>query len=553
MHDVAYPTPRTAGADPLFSMRSLGYAYPNGQVALADINLDIFPGDRVALVGQNGAGKTTLAKHLVGLLPLQRGRLLYRGRAAPEAFGGRANLEVGLLFQDPDDQLFCNTLYDDVAFGPFNQGRERDGVDRAVHDALGAVHLDHLVYKTPHHLSYGQKKRAALATLLSMEPPVLILDEPTANLDPRQEELLVELLERFSGTLICISHDLPFLYALCQRAVVLDHGRIHHDYSLKELVSHTPSLREHGLDFSFRFSCCGGTHHHGAGPHHHGQEPRSGEDAGSEGQAMSDGDANGGPGALIRLENVGFTYGDGTRALEGISLEIRRGERLAIVGENGAGKSTLLACLTGMRRAQTGRYFFDGTLVDKKVASRLWRHMGIVFQDSLDQLFCPSCFDEVAFGPRQMGLPAGEVEARVQEVLRLVRLEGYEDRVPIYLSGGERRRLAIASVLSMEPEVLILDEPTAGLDPRSQEMLLEILRDLEVTMILVSHDMFFIAELSRRSLVMHEGRIIRDCATDDFLNDKALTSLNQLHYTFRNRCAMEIQQLQEQRRAASYP
>ncbi len=180
-----------------------------------------------------------------------------------------------------------------------------------------------------------------------------------------------------------------------------------------------------------------------------------------------------------------------------------------------------------------------------KVRKELWRHCGLVFQDPADQLFCPSCREEVAFGPRQLGLPADEVDARVQEALKMVRMEGFDERIPHHLSAGERKRLALASILSMRPRVLILDEPTANLDPQSEEILCEILKQLDVTRIVISHDMDIIAMTCARTLVMHRGRLIRDYPTQAFTSDENLISINGLDYTFKNQCCQEIMQLQK--------
>jgi cobalt transport protein ATP-binding subunit len=532
-----------AGLDsnPLFEIRSLVYCYPDGHAALDGIDLDIYPGERVALVGHNGAGKTTLVKHLNGLHRPRSGTVLYQGKPLEGDHLTAARLRVGMLFQDPDDQLFCNTLDDDVAFGPQNQGLSRLEIEERVSAVLLKLGLEPLRYKPPHHISYGQKKRAAFATLLAMNPDILVLDEPTANLDPKQEKLFVDLLREFTGTLICISHDLPFLYGLCSRAVVLESGMIHHDFSMQELVSHRDYLREHGLDFTFRLSCCRehGEHSHG---HHAHCVPFSispaipGRHVESEEEPPAE--------ALIQLRDYSYRYPDGTWGVCDAGISIREGESVAIAGENGAGKSTLVSCLAGIVEGQ-GEYAFDGKPVAGVYRKGLWRHVGLVFQDPADQLFCPSCREEVAFGPRQLRLSTGGIGTRVEETLALVRLAGFEERGPHHLSAGERKRLALAAVLSMRPRVLILDEPTANWDPRSEELFCEILQQLDVTKILISHDIDIISLLCERTLVMHRGRVIRDYPTSVFVSDEQLISINGLDYTFKNACRREIIKLQE--------
>jgi len=538
MHDLATDAQLLREGQSLFQLRALSYSYADGHCALQDIDLDISPGDRIALVGQNGAGKTTLVKHLNGICATQAGSLLYKGQTMQGDNLTRARRQVGILFQDPDDHLFNNTIYEDVAFGPMNLGLARDVVDERVRMALDRVGLDHLMFKAPHNLSYGQKKRAAFAAVLAMEPEVLILDEPTANLDSKQEDVFVRFLQDFGGTLICISHDLLFLYSLCSRSVVLDHGRIHHDYSLKELVSHRASLREHGLDFTFRFNCCQNGNHGHRHPGRNGQQIATGSSSHSTKSASEE------KPQVIRLHDYSFQYRDGTWGFKNINLSFREGEKIAIVGENGAGKSTLAGCLMGIRRG-FGKYYFKHNLITDMNRGQLWSEVGMVFQDSADQLFCPSCEEEVAFGPKQMGLPPPEVKLRVTEALELVELAGFEKRVPLNMSGGERKRLAIATVLSMHPQVLILDEPTASLDPRNEELLLHILQNLPVTQILISHDMFFITNSADRTIVMHRGQMIRDLSTADFIADNQLISSNQLDYTYKNICGQEIMKMQE--------
>ncbi|HKL25957.1 MAG TPA: energy-coupling factor transporter ATPase [Desulfuromonadales bacterium] len=520
MHQLAATRPARQAVSRLFSLRDLGYRYPDGTPALAGIDLDIFAGDRLALVGQNGAGKTTLAKHLNGLLKPDQGEITYRGQPLAGAHLTQARLEIGLLFQDADDQLFCNSIREDVLFGPRNQGLDPAEAEAAAEAALADVDLLGDAERPPHTLSYGQRKRAALATLLAMQPEVLILDEPTANLDPRQEQLLLDLLLNYPGTLICITHNLLFAYELCQRAVVLAQGRVHHDDSLRELVAHQPSQREHGLDFSFRFA--------GDPP-----QPGQGRPAGSP--------ANRQP-PLLAMTGYSYRYPDGRQALRDLTFAIRRGDRLALVGENGAGKSTLAGCLAGLRLG-LGNLTLDGRTITSRTRRELTRQAGLVFQDCADQLFCPSCFEEVAFGPRQLGWPSAAINAAVTDALQRVRLENFAERVPLHLSGGERKRLALAAVLALRPQILILDEPTAGLDPQGEELLLDILSKFAVTLLLISHDLHFIRRLTERTLVLHEGRLVQDYATDDFFADADLNSLNQLDYSYRSASELRLREL----------
>jgi energy-coupling factor transport system ATP-binding protein len=523
---------------PLFCVKNLGYVYPDGIPALAGVDLEIFSGDRTALVGPNGSGKTTFIKLLSGLLAPKHGHILYKGRPLTGTHLEENRLTMGVLFQDPDDQLFGHTVMDDAAFGPRNKGKSREAAVQCARQALHQVNLEHLAYKEPHNLSYGQKKRAALAGILALQPEVLILDEPTANLDPGQEAVFLDLLKAFDGTLICISHDLIFLYELCEKAVVLHHGSIHHYYTMRELVSRRSALRDHGLDFSFRMAIPAN------GVPVHDENGKNGKENPSDASAGNPGHPSGHP-PLVRLEKYGYVYPDGTPGLQDFSLDIHEGEKTAIVGENGAGKSTLLACLCGLRRGQ-GALYFKGTPVTKKQYKDLWRRAGLVFQDCADQLFCASVKEEMLFGLRRLGLSSDACRHWAADALARVGLAGFENRVPLHLSGGERKRLALGCVLAMDPDLLILDEPTAGLDPRGEKQLMAILETFDKTLLLVSHDLFFIEKLTRRTLVMHQGRIIRDLPTPDFMQDDKLCSLNGLSFSYRQRTFTAIQKLQHE-------
>lgn len=530
MHEENAHIPLPGEKEPLFCLADLNYRYVDGPQALSRINLEIAAGDRIALVGQNGSGKTTLIKQLCGLLLPDDGFVCFKGAPLQNDHLDRSRLMIGLLFQDPDDQLFGHTLIDDVAFGPSNQGLSRDLARRAGLRSLERVHLADKAFKAPHHLSYGQKKRAALAGLLAMQPSVLLLDEPTTNLDPGQEQVFLDLLLDFTGTLVCISHDLLFLFELCQRAVVMEKGRIAHDYTMNDLVAQCDELRAHGLDFSFRLEPTTNSVDIG--------QPACACQiaASSTSQATT---------PMIEFGDYHFRYPDGTHALTGVDLSIAAGERIALVGENGAGKSTLLACLLGLQQGN-GAYLFEGQHVTRHLRKHLWRNIGMVFQDSADQLVCPSVEEEIAFGLRQLGISKDEIRRRTAEALCLVRLEGFESRVPLHMSGGERKRLALACVLAMSPKLLILDEPSAGLDPRGEELLLSILGELDVTLLLVSHDMFFVGALTRRTVIMHQGAICQDMATDAFFKDPRLANLNGLAYSFRQRCSEAILALQHE-------
>ncbi|MCK9518838.1 MAG: ATP-binding cassette domain-containing protein [Dehalococcoidia bacterium] len=225
---------------------------------------------------------------------------------------------------------------------------------------------------------------------------------------------------------------------------------------------------------------------------------------------------------LLAVTDLHFAYPDGHVALEGVSLSIGRSEKVALIGPNGAGKSTLMLHLNGIHLAQRGTVAVDGSPIDRKTVGRVRAQVGLVFQDPDDQLFSPTVYDDVAFGPLHMGVPEGEIPGRVTRALAAVGLEGFENRLPHHMSLGQRKRAALATVLSMEPSVLVLDEPSAGLDPRGRRELINLLLDLPQTMIVSTHDMRLVADIFERTVIMDDGRIVADGATAEILADREL-------------------------------
>ncbi len=520
MHDLKRYTPYTPQKDdakPVVELIDVSFSYTNTRMALKGLNLTLYEGDRLALVGHNGSGKTTLAKLLTGIYRPTDGKIIRHGP--------NGNLNVGMVFQDPDDQLFSANLFDDIAFGLLNRGIPPDESERRVHSILKMLNLEDFAYKEPHNMSYGQKKRAALASILVLEPELLILDEPTAGLDPENEEELLAILESFNGTLICISHNLFFLYHLCDRALVLKDGRVHHDFTMAELLSHRSSLREHGLDFTFRFSCC---------------ETDTVRETEKSFNSAKEGSSDVEP--IIEIRDLEYSYPDGTQALNKISLTISRGERVAIVGENGAGKSTLALILSGVLEGH-GSYVFKGERISSHNRGELWKYIGFVFQNPMDQLFCASCYEEIAFGLKNLELADMEVSRRVGWALQSVGLEGMEQEVPHRLSGGEQKRITIASVLAMLPDVLILDEPTNNLDPENEKKLIEILDEFDGTLIIISHDLCFLSFLCDRAIVMHRGKIVGDLPFSKLLHSEAEKLKLHHHHGHHHRCCKTIREI----------
>jgi cobalt/nickel transport system ATP-binding protein len=247
-----------AASPPVVEVDDLTFRYPDGRVALDGVTLSIGPGERVALLGPNGAGKTTLALHLNGILGphaggVGSGRVTVAGRTVGRGTLADVRRRVGLVFQDPDDQLFCPTVRDDVAFGPYNLGVRGAELGRRVARALDAVGMAEHADRPPHHLSFGQRRRVAVATVLAMRPEVLVLDEPTSNLDPASRRELAEILDGLDAALLIATHDLPYALQLCPRSVVMDGGRITADGPTRELLADRELMAEHRLELPYGF------------------------------------------------------------------------------------------------------------------------------------------------------------------------------------------------------------------------------------------------------------------------------------------------------------
>ena len=568
---MGHETDAAAQRTPAISFRDASFAYegaPDGAFAFSHLNLDIEPGSFVCIVGENGSGKSTLARHIDALLIPTAGEVLVEGRSTRDAAQTtRIRTTVGLVFQNPDDQLVASIVEDDVAFGPENLGIAPDEIARRITRALSLVGLAGYEKREVHTLSGGQKQRLAIAGALACEPRILVLDEPTAMLDPRGRLMVTDVIERVrqSGTTVVLITHFMEEAARADRVVALHRGAICLDGTPAEVLTRTQELEAIGLEPPL--ACRLGTTLHAQGieiggivdddalveqlsalheraRHAAEQAPASASDApgassgaatpyaasapqqlSSSGASASDAPAaHGAADAVIALERIGFTYDDArtrkktpgrvTWALRSVSLALRRGEVLGIAGHTGSGKSTLIRHLNGLLAPVEGRVLLDGAdLAEKGVAARARHTVGVVFQYPETQLFAATVYDDVAFGPRNQALAPEEVDARVRSALGAVRLPFDEvaGASPFALSGGQQRRVAIAGVLACEPAVLVLDEPAAGLDPASRTRLITLIDELHrarnLTVVVVSHAMDDLAQLADRILVLDDGRV----------------------------------------------
>ena len=568
---MGHETDAAAQRTPAISFRDASFAYEgasDGAFAFSHLSLDIEPGSFVCIVGENGSGKSTLARHIDALLIPTAGEVLVEGHSTRDAAQTtRIRTTVGLVFQNPDDQLVASIVEDDVAFGPENLGIAPDEIARRITRALSLVGLAGYEKREVHTLSGGQKQRLAIAGALACEPRILVLDEPTAMLDPRGRLMVMDVIERVrqSGTTVVLITHFMEEAARADRVVALHRGAIRLDGTPAEVLTRTQELEAIGLEPPL--ACRLGTTLRAQGieiggivdddalveqlsalreraRHAAEQAPASTSDVPGASSGAAAPDAAGAPqelspssasasdapaahsaaDAVITLERIAFTYDDARRckktpervtwALRNVSLALRRGEVLGIAGHTGSGKSTLIRHLNGLLAPVEGRVLLNGAdLTEKGIAARARLTVGVVFQYPETQLFAATVYDDVAFGPRNQALEPEEVDARVRSALEAVRLPFDEvaGASPFALSGGQQRRVAIAGVLACEPAVLVLDEPAAGLDPASRTRLIALIDELHrtrnLTVVVVSHVMDDLAQLADRILVLDDGRV----------------------------------------------
>lgn len=553
----------------MIECRGVSFSYDGAVPALDGVDLNIEDGEFFCILGGNGSGKSTFAKHLNALLQPDAGTVRINGMDAsdPElVYDIRST--AGMVFQNPDDQLVATLVEDDVAFGPENLGVPSAQIAQRVREALKGVGLVGFERHETHALSGGQKQRAALAGVLAMEPRVLILDEASSMLDPRGRKGLMKACHALHDrgmTIVMITHFMEEA-AEADRVAVFRAGRVAMLGTPEEILTRADGLVELNLDMPA--SCCLGMALRAKGVPVHAQvreadmvaeiaqvyADRSGEDTAGRPSASdsrvldnvssaTDGTAVSEP--VIEISHLSHSYSLSARerrrwrkrsatagksnkqalwgndpsspwALCDVSLTVHRGEFLGLAGHTGSGKSTLVQHLNGLIRPQEGSVRALGLdLSNKKDAATVKAKVGVVFQYPERQLFAETVAQDVAFGPHNLGLPQDEVARRVASSLTRVGLDlsTVGDKSPFELSGGQQRRVAFAGVLAMEPEVLVLDEPMAGLDPAARRDFLELIDRLHrdgLTVVMVSHSMDDLANCCDRIVVMNEGAVFAE-------------------------------------------
>ena len=521
---------------PLIQLENFSYAYPQVQPdaepvwVLDGVDLTIEAGEFVAVMGRTGCGKTTLCLALNGIVPHSTGGTIggtvtIAGQNSKTASVPVLAQTVGIVFQEPETQLFNMTVEAEIAFGLETMGLDSAEMHQRIDWALGLVGMKAYRQHAPFELSGGQKQRVAIAAILAMKPPLLVLDEPTANLDPlgkREVFAAVETLRQQEGmTIVMVSHDSEQIAAFADRVVVLDEGRIILDGSPQTIFTPAAKLAQLGLSIpqvsqladqlnqqanrNFAFTRFDDAHSELATFADALEQTASTVAKTQAAHIISTTPPQFG------LQHVSFRYDTQHTAINNLSLTIQKGTFTAILGQNGSGKTTLMKLLNGLLRPLAGNILLDGVNIAARDVADLAHSVGYVFQNPDHMIFSPTVRDELAIGPRNLRLSDADVEQRVEQALRQFGLQQYADQQPATLSFGLRRKVSVAAVMTMQTGVLILDEPTSGLDQRSSDELMTILKQRHAegnTILMITHDMQLVAQHVPHCIVLHEGRLL---------------------------------------------
>jgi energy-coupling factor transport system ATP-binding protein len=524
----------TRSASDALLFEDFGVIYPEPRTAaLEHVALSVARGEMVAVLGASGAGKSTLLKCANRLVPTLQpaelsGSLRLLGRAAAGLHVRDLADRVGFVFQDFEAQLFSTSVEEEILFGLEQLGVEPASMRERIGSSLGAMGLEGFERRDPATLSGGEKQRLAIAAVLALSPELWLLDEPSTDLDPTgRRELFASLgrLRQGGNTLVVAEHDLEPMTG-ADRWVVLDRGRIALAGPPGELLGRPSDLFALGVrppDLAVVCDRFGVTpwpldvDSVAARLRAKGVRVRPQRSALAAAEERT---------PILEARGVRFRYEDRPRdALAGVDLAIGEGEFVALIGANGSGKSTLARLVAGLLRGGSGTICWRGRPLAALTAQERAAAVGYVFQNPDEQIFAATVEEEIAFGPRQMGWPPREVAQRVQAVVQSMGLAGLERRDPFLLGKGERQKVAVASILVLRPALLILDEPTTGLDFGEQRSLMEVLAALNrsgQTIVVITHVPWVVGNYAERSVLLREGEVSFDGRTPDLFADEAL-------------------------------
>ena len=548
--------------NPIISFKNFSFQYrAQKKPTLHDINLDIYPGERVLIAGPSGSGKSTLAACINGLNPFSNpgectGSLTVDGVDAPNSSIFELSAHVGTVLQDPDGQFIGLTVGEDIAFALENSCMPQDEMHAVTRRAAKLVGIENHLGYAPHELSGGQKQRVGLAGVMVDQVKILLFDEPLANLDPatgkQAIELIDEIQQKTDTTVLIIEHRLEdVLWRNVDRIVLVNEGKILADLRPDELLS-TSLLAENGIReplylTALRYAGVAITPE--KRPAHVDSLVLNEADTAALKQwftAYPQPEPAAAPVPLLEVRDLSFGYQKGQPTLKHVGFTIGKGEMVSIVGRNGAGKSTLSKLICGFETPDAGEIFLNGNpLAGENIRSRA-KHIGYVMQNPNQMISKTMIYDEVALGLRRSGLTEAQIREKVEQTLKICGLYPFRNWPVSALSFGQKKRVTIASVLALDPELILLDEPTAGQDFRHYTDIMEFLRGLNaqgVTVVMITHDMHLMLEYTQRALVFCDGELIADRSAAGVLCDPALIEQAALKetslYTLANRCGIE--------------
>ncbi|WP_221033124.1 ABC transporter ATP-binding protein [Actomonas aquatica] len=527
---MTHPTSSTSPAAPLVCCEQVSYAYPTSPgPVLRDLNLEIAPGEIVGLLGPSGAGKSTLCLAMVGIVPQFYGgrffgKLTVSGQDTIDTPIHTLSRTVGLVLQDPSSQLVTATVENEVAFALENAALPPDEIRARITWALDAVRLGDFAAKHPHELSGGQQQRLALAAALALQPPLIVLDEPTSQLDPASTAEVFALVRELNAShgisFVIATHASEELAATAQRILVLEEGQLKADGPTAEILRDTALFDRLHLRPPEATSTFAHLRDAGLWPADQALPTTLPEAIAALPQLPPARSFDPPPPAppnrgrpILALRNVTHTYPDGTTALNNITVEIPRGEYCLLIGQNGAGKSTLLQHFLNLLQPSSGEAQIDDVDLAQFNVAQLARRIGYVPQNPDRQLFNASVEAEVGFSLQSTDLDEAAKKARLEEALAAMNLTHLRHAHPFSLSKGDRARVVIAAVLTLDPEVLIFDEPTTGQDAAGARAILDLTRELHArgrTIVIVTHHLYLMPEYARRVLVLGQGQLLLD-------------------------------------------
>ena len=512
---------------------------------------------------QAGLGKTTLCYALTGIIPhvftVPYGKERHHLKGEIKLFGQTMTKveavtdektgtlvdkvvgmkqtapRVGLLLQDPENQFLRMDLLHEISFGMELLGLPDSEIESRAKEALEIVGLGNLWpiadLVHPSELSGGQKQRAAIASFIALRPELLVLDEPMSNLDPEGKLSIIEAIDnirsQYDITLIVVEHNPEIIQKYADRVLAINNGEMIAYGTTEQVYCQSKLFDENGL-YASDITRIGWQ----SGLTYNGRVPFTVEEIM---QAFSDEKRKALPNVeddpldkktedIISVKDLSFSYDDGTQALKGVTFAIKKGEYVGLIGQNGAGKSTISKIISGLYKKFQGEAQVMGLdLRDKKVIQRIPCYVGYVFQNPDNQIFMRKVYDEVAYGLKNLQMPQHEIDARVKDALKSVGLLAKIDEDPMFLGKGEKRRLTVASILAMDPKIMIVDEPTTGQDFRMSEDIMNLLGDLNkggTTILAITHDMTLVSEHTKRVIVMHQGTVLYDGSTRGFFSNE---------------------------------